>query len=122
MALQRENAAKLELSKAEERMDKAEAKLVDLKADKLKKASSQKQEQTLQVPDLRFHSQPLQQGANSDSRHTAPMLESSLSKLSPSVQLTSTDFNRNVGSQMVSSGILPNPIAVKNHQDDQVPD
>ncbi|MEQ2235052.1 hypothetical protein ILYODFUR_037700 [Ilyodon furcidens] len=38
MALQRENAAKLELSKAEERTKKAEAKLVDLKADGLKKA------------------------------------------------------------------------------------
>ncbi|MED6276081.1 hypothetical protein CHARACLAT_033418 [Characodon lateralis] len=45
MTLQRENAAKLDLSKAEERMEKAEAKLMDLKADELKKASSQKQEQ-----------------------------------------------------------------------------
>ncbi|MED6269448.1 hypothetical protein CHARACLAT_033255 [Characodon lateralis] len=46
--------------------------------------------------------------------------QSSLSKFSQSVQLTSTDLNRNVGSQMVSSGFLPNPIAVNNHQDDQV--
>ncbi|MEQ2238977.1 hypothetical protein ILYODFUR_038997 [Ilyodon furcidens] len=46
MALERENAAKLELSKAEERVERAEAKLVDLKADELTKASSQKQEQT----------------------------------------------------------------------------
>ncbi|MEQ2223595.1 hypothetical protein ILYODFUR_038204, partial [Ilyodon furcidens] len=33
-----------------------------------------------------------------------------------------SDLNRSVGSQMVSSGVLPNPIAVNNHQDDQVPD
>ncbi|MEQ2242865.1 hypothetical protein ILYODFUR_001272, partial [Ilyodon furcidens] len=127
MTLQRENAAKLELSKAEESMEKAEAKLVDLKADELKKASSQKQEQTptFQVPDLHFHSQQLQQpqqGADSDSRHPAPRSESPLPKFSQSVQLTSTDLNRSVGSQMVSSGVLPNPIAVNNHQDDQVPD
>ncbi|MEQ2297886.1 hypothetical protein AMECASPLE_039317 [Ameca splendens] len=66
MALQRENAAKVELSKAEERTEKAEAKLMDLKADELKKASSQKQEQTptFQVPDLNFHSQQPQQGAD----------------------------------------------------------
>ncbi|MEQ2297701.1 hypothetical protein AMECASPLE_037338 [Ameca splendens] len=48
--------------------------------------------------------------------------ESPLPKFSQSVQLTSTDLNRNVGSQMVSSGFLPNSIAVNNHQDDQVPD
>ncbi|MED6276088.1 hypothetical protein CHARACLAT_033517 [Characodon lateralis] len=99
MALRRKNAAKLELSKAEERMEKAEAKLVDLKADELKKASSQRGEQTptFQVPDLHCHSQQLQQpqqGANSDSRHTAPT-ESPL-PFSQSVQLTSTDLNRNV--------------------------
>ncbi|MEQ2238743.1 hypothetical protein ILYODFUR_036359 [Ilyodon furcidens] len=46
MTLQRENAAKLELSKAEERAERAEAKLVDLKSDELKKASSQKGVQT----------------------------------------------------------------------------
>ncbi|MED6287117.1 hypothetical protein CHARACLAT_013185 [Characodon lateralis] len=33
-----------------------------------------------------------------------------------------SDLNRSVGSQMVSSGVLPNSIAVNNHQDDQVPD
>ncbi|MED6276039.1 hypothetical protein CHARACLAT_032903 [Characodon lateralis] len=119
-----ENAAKLELSKAEERMEKAEAKLVDLKADELKKASSQRGEQapTFQVPDLHFHSQQPQQGTDSDSRHRAPRSESSLPKFSQSVELTSTDLNRSVGSQMVSSGFLPNPISVNNHQDDQVPD
>ncbi|MED6270641.1 hypothetical protein CHARACLAT_012486 [Characodon lateralis] len=36
-----------------------------------------------------------------------------------SVQLTSTDLNTSVGSQMVSSGVLPNSIAVNNQQDDQ---
>ncbi|MEQ2313117.1 hypothetical protein AMECASPLE_038256 [Ameca splendens] len=46
MTLQRENAAKLELSKAKVSMEKAEAKLVDLKADELKKASAQRGEQT----------------------------------------------------------------------------
>ncbi|MED6234506.1 hypothetical protein ATANTOWER_032177 [Ataeniobius toweri] len=46
MPLERENAAKLELSKAEERTKKAEAQLKDLKSDELKRASSQKQEQT----------------------------------------------------------------------------
>ncbi|MEQ2313247.1 hypothetical protein AMECASPLE_039771 [Ameca splendens] len=124
MTLQRENAAKLELSKAEESMEKAEAKSVDLKADELKKVSSQKQEQTptFQVPDLHFHSQQPQQGADSDSRHSAPWSESPLPKFSQSVQLTSTDLNRSVGSQMISSGVLSNPIAVNNHQDDQVPD
>ncbi|MED6237664.1 hypothetical protein ATANTOWER_030865 [Ataeniobius toweri] len=124
MTLQRENAAKLELSKAEERMEKAEAKLVDLKADELNKASSQRGEQapTFQVPDLHFHSQQPQQGADSDSRHPAPRSESPLPKFSQSVQLTSTDLNKSVGSQMVSSGVLPNPIAVNNHQDDQVPE
>ncbi|MEQ2301616.1 hypothetical protein AMECASPLE_037993 [Ameca splendens] len=123
MVLERENDAKLELSKAEERAERAQAKLVDLKADELKKALSQKggQTPTSQVPDLHFHSQHPQHRAHSDSRHTAHS-ESPLSKLSPSVQLTSTDLNRNVGSQMVSSGVLPNPIAVNNHQDDQVPD
>ncbi|MED6240869.1 hypothetical protein ATANTOWER_029863 [Ataeniobius toweri] len=114
----------LSSQKTEER---AEAKLVDLKADELKKASSQKQEQTptSQVPDLHFHSQQLQhrqQGADPDSRHPAPRSESPLPKFSQSVQLTSTDLNRTVGSQMVSSGVLPNPIAMNNHQDDQVPD
>ncbi|MED6234103.1 hypothetical protein ATANTOWER_022326 [Ataeniobius toweri] len=82
MALQRENAVKLELSKAEERMEKAETKLKDLKADELKKAF---------IPKA---------GAN-------PHL---------------SDPNGSVGSQMVSSGVLPNPIAVNNHQDDRVPD
>ncbi|MEQ2221098.1 hypothetical protein ILYODFUR_012161 [Ilyodon furcidens] len=124
MALERENAAKLELSKAEARTMKAEAKLVDLKGDELKKASSQRGEQTptFQVPDLHFHSQQTQQGADSDSRHSAPRSESPLPKFSPSVQLTSTDLNKSVGSQMVSSGVLPNPIVVNNHQDDRVPD
>ncbi|MEQ2237553.1 hypothetical protein ILYODFUR_024214 [Ilyodon furcidens] len=127
MALQRENAAKLELSKSEERMEKAEAKLVDLKADELKKASSQRGEQTptVQVPDFHFHSQQLQQPqqeADSDNRHSAPRSESPFPTCSQSVQLTSTDLNRSVGSQMVSSGFLSNPIAVNNHQDDRVPD
>ncbi|MEQ2274406.1 hypothetical protein XENORESO_021384, partial [Xenotaenia resolanae] len=93
----------------------------------LKKASSQKQEQTptVQVLNLHFHSQQLQQpqqGADSDSRHPAPRSESPLPKSSQSVQLTSTELNKSVGSQMVSSGFLSNPIAVNNHQDDQVPD
>ncbi|MEQ2214068.1 hypothetical protein XENOCAPTIV_028324 [Xenoophorus captivus] len=70
-------------------MEKTEAKLVDLKADELKKASSQRGEQTptFQLPDLPFHSQQLQQpqqGADSDSRHTAPT-ESPLPKFSQSV-------------------------------------
>ncbi|MEQ2235152.1 hypothetical protein ILYODFUR_038709, partial [Ilyodon furcidens] len=52
MALERENAAKLELSKAEERTKKAEAKLVDLKADELKKASSQRGETDPHCSDL----------------------------------------------------------------------
>ncbi|MED6265017.1 hypothetical protein CHARACLAT_021148 [Characodon lateralis] len=81
MALQRENAVKLELSKAEERMEKAKTKLKDLKADELKKTFIPKG------------------GAN-------PHL---------------SDPNRSVGIQMVASGVLPNPIAVNNHQDDQVP-
>ncbi|MEQ2286147.1 hypothetical protein AMECASPLE_039241 [Ameca splendens] len=127
MALQRENAVKFELSKAEERMEKAEAKLVDLKADELKKASSQRGQQTptVQVLNFHLHSQQLQQpqqGADSDSRHPAPRSGSSFPKFSQSVQLTSTDLNKSVGSQMVSSGVLPNSIAVNNHQDDQVPD
>ncbi|MEQ2246372.1 hypothetical protein ILYODFUR_037823 [Ilyodon furcidens] len=124
MTLQRENAAKFELSKAEERTKKAEAKLVDLKADELKKASSQRGEKapTFQVPDLHFQSQQPQQGANSDNRHSAPRSESPLPKFNQSVQLTSADLNKIVGSQMISSGVLPNPIAVNNHQDDQVPD
>ncbi|MEQ2235170.1 hypothetical protein ILYODFUR_038923 [Ilyodon furcidens] len=45
MALERKNAAKLELSKAEERTEKAEAEYDDLKAKALK-GSSQKGEQT----------------------------------------------------------------------------
>ncbi|MED6275466.1 hypothetical protein CHARACLAT_026819 [Characodon lateralis] len=59
MALERENAAKLELSRAEERTEKAEAGYDDLKAQALKKASSQKgaQTPTSQVPDLHFPSQ-----------------------------------------------------------------
>ncbi|KAK5600827.1 hypothetical protein CRENBAI_009128 [Crenichthys baileyi] len=74
MALHRENAVKLELSKADERTMKAEAKLVNLKADELKKASSQRGQQTptLQVPNLHFHSQQPQQEADSDSSHPAP--------------------------------------------------
>ncbi|MEQ2296582.1 hypothetical protein AMECASPLE_026152 [Ameca splendens] len=46
MALERENAAMLELSKAEERAERAEAEYDDLKAQALKKASSQKGGQT----------------------------------------------------------------------------
>ncbi|MED6256638.1 hypothetical protein ATANTOWER_031482 [Ataeniobius toweri] len=46
MALQRENSAKLELSKAEERTERPEAQIKDLKSDELKKASSQKGGQT----------------------------------------------------------------------------
>ncbi|MEQ2289946.1 hypothetical protein AMECASPLE_038446 [Ameca splendens] len=123
MALERENAAKLELSRAEERTEKAEAEYDDLKVQALKKASSQKvgQTPTSQVPHLHFHSLQPQQEADSDNRYPVPT-ESPLPKLSPSVQLTSTDLNRSVGSHMISNGVLPNPIAVNNHQADRVPD
>ncbi|MED6251933.1 hypothetical protein ATANTOWER_004741 [Ataeniobius toweri] len=80
--LQRENAAKLELSRTEERTEKAEAEYDNLKAQALRKASSQKWGQTpiSQVPDLHFHSQQLQQPqqeADSDNRHPVPTVSPS---------------------------------------------